>query len=477
MKKTVDTLPLISKIEELTGTFKKDFDLNSFEDSLVKCMYDFLAPIIQESIESLMHEPVFLSLLKVIGGKKCLKLDGFRLVDIHILDGRNVLVSSPYFCNRSKQKPGRKKQKRSKGNNLDCHLGLSRIGIVSHFSGNLASEICKMAILSPSIELAGRLLSERGVIIDEKTIRNVVRDVGQIGLANRGSISIGNNEQIEGGTLIIGADGGRIRERKDKKGRRKKGQKIKSYHTDWKEPVLFTMYLTDSEGIIDKSFTPIYDATMQGKDYTFKLIKSYLESLDCKKISRIVFVGDGAPWIWLRVEELFNDYFQEKPTFQILDYTHAKQALNEILDLLPKKLQKRGKLIDSFRQRLWQGDIEGIGEMIKINFIGKGRVKALNKWKNYFLKNKDRMQYSQFKTKRLPQGSGSVESAIRRVINLRLKSSGSFWKKENAEIYLFLRSQLISGRWNVFFENLINRLDYDEYKANIKTNAYMKWAA
>ncbi len=150
---------------------------------------------------------------------------------------------------------------------------------------------------------------------------------------------------------------------------------------------------------------------------------------------------------------------------------------NEILDLLPKKLQKRGKLINSFRQRLWEGDIEGIGEMIKINFKGKGRVKALNKWRNYFLKNKDRMQYSQFKTKRLPQGSGSVESAIRRVINLRLKSCGSFWKKENAEIYLFLRSQLICGRWNVFFENLINRLDFDEYQANIKSNSYLKWAA
>ena len=477
MKKAVDILPLISKIEELTGTFKKDFDYNSFEDSLVKCMYDFLAPIIQESIESLMHEPVFLSLLKYIGGKKCLKLEGFRLVDIGILDGRNILVSSPYFYKRCKEKHGRKNQKRSKGNNLDCHLGLSQIGIVSHFSGKLAGEICKMAILSPSIDLARRLLSERGTTINEKTLHKVVRDVGQIGLEKRGSISIGTNERIEGGTLVIGTDGGRLRERKNKKGRRKKGQKIGSYHTDWKEPVLLTMYLTDSEGNIDKSFTPIYDATMQDKDYIFSLIKSYLQSLDSKKLSQIVFVGDGAPWIWRRAEKLFNDYFQEKPTYQILDYTHAKQALNEILSLLPKKCQKREKLFDLFRQRLWEGDIEAIGEMIKINFIGQGRKKAFKKWENYFFKNKDRMQYSQFKTMGLPQGSGSVESAIRRVINLRLKSCGSFWKKENAEIYLFLRSQLISGRWNIFFENLINRLDDYDYQADIKSNSYLKWAA
>jgi len=45
------------------------------------------------------------------------------------------------------------------------------------------------------------------------------------------------------------------------------------------------------------------------------------------------------------------------------------------------------------------------------------------------------MQYSQFKKLGLPQGSGAVESAIKRVINLRLKSSGASWKKENAEIY------------------------------------------
>ncbi len=472
MIKTEDTSCLVSKIEELVTIFKKDYDFNKLEASLQKTMYDFLAPLIQESIQSLMIEPLFLSLLKVIGGKRCLKLEGFSLVEIRILDGRNVLVSSPYFFNRVRKKSTKKKQKRSKGNNLDCHLGLSRIGMVSRYSGNLGEKICKMAVLCPSIKVACRVLSDEGIKIDEKTLRKIVRDVGQIGLEGRGSISISDHEQIEGGTLVIGTDGGRIRERIDKKEKKKK-----EGTTGWKEPLLLTMYLTDSEGNIDKSFTPVYDATMQGRDYIFNLIKSYLQSLDCKKLSRIVFVGDGAPWIWTGADELLKGYFQEIPTFQVLDYTHAKQALNEILCLLPKRLQQREKLIELFKGRLWKGDIEGMGEMIKINFSGQKRKQALKKWGNYFLKNKDRMQYSQFKTMGLPQGSGSVESAIRRVINLRLKSCGSFWKKENAEIFLFLRSQLISGRWNVFFKNLLNRLDNPDYQANIKSNSYMKWAA
>jgi hypothetical protein len=60
----------------------------------------------------------------------------------------------------------------------------------------------------------------------------------------------------------------------------------------------------------------------------------------------------------------------------------------------------------------------------------------------------------------LPCGSGCVESAIRRVINLRLKSAGSFWLKQVAEYMLFLRSALLSGRWKIFMTKF-SRREYD----------------
>ena len=71
------------------------------------------------------------------------------------------------------------------------------------------------------------------------------------------------------------------------------------------------------------------------------------------------------------------------------------------------------------------------------------------------------MQYQNFKDSNIPCGSGCVESAIRRVINLRLKSPGIFWKKDMAELFLFLRSQLISGRWLIFMRNVVRRLVKD----------------
>jgi hypothetical protein len=40
------------------------------------------------------------------------------------------------------------------------------------------------------------------------------------------------------------------------------------------------------------------------------------------------------------------------------------------------------------------------------------------------------------------------------VINLRLKAPGSFWTRPMAECFLFLRAQLLSGRWEIVLNNL-----------------------
>ena len=44
-------------------------------------------------------------------------------------------------------------------------------------------------------------------------------------------------------------------------------------------------------------------------------------------------------------------------------------------------------------------------------------------------------------------GSGAIESAIRRVINQRLKGNGIMWLQENAEAMLVLRAAALTDRW------------------------------
>ena len=65
------------------------------------------------------------------------------------------------------------------------------------------------------------------------------------------------------------------------------------------------------------------------------------------------------------------------------------------------------------------------------------------------------MAYDKLKALKLPIGSGGVESAIRRVINLRLKGPCIFWYRENAEAMLMLRAYYKAGRWNML-KNMAN---------------------
>ena len=57
------------------------------------------------------------------------------------------------------------------------------------------------------------------------------------------------------------------------------------------------------------------------------------------------------------------------------------------------------------------------------------------------------MDYGRYRRRGLPSGSGAIESAIRRVINLRLKGNGIIWREENAEAMLVIRANVLCNRW------------------------------
>jgi hypothetical protein len=76
------------------------------------------------------------------------------------------------------------------------------------------------------------------------------------------------------------------------------------------------------------------------------------------------------------------------------------------------------------------------------------RSKTLHEHANYFRKHQHRFSYAWARRRRRPIGSGPMESAVRRVINLRLKGPGIFWHEESANALLLLRSFYKANRWN-----------------------------
>ena len=222
----------------------------------------------------------------------------------------------------------------------------------------------------------------------------------------------------------------------------------------------FVIHTVDPDGTISKKYLPLYDATMGGVDAAFELLEIYLGELNISKAKRVVFCCDGARSYWKRTGPL-AERLGISSHYEVIDYTHAKQNLHEILDKLPKRtpIKEKNKIAEFWKSLLWDGKFRELKkEIVKQITYPKRRKEALNKFKNYFMKNRNRMQYSHFHNLKIPTGSGCVESAIRRVINLRMKSPGIFWKQETSESMLFLRSQLLSGRWSILTHNIFKQI-------------------
>ena len=100
------------------------------------------------------------------------------------------------------------------------------------------------------------------------------------------------------------------------------------------------------------------------------------------------------------------------------------------------------------RKLLKAGKIDKV--ITAINSLYRGRLsKDYRRERNYSARNRNRMAYHTIAEVQLPIGSGAMESAIRRVVNFRLKGAGIYWCHQTAEAMLMLRSYFKSGGWNM----------------------------
>lgn len=419
-------------------------------NSILDLVEAFLIPV----IENLLCDPDFLSQLKVGAGKMGLRLNGYRPSSIRLLTGRSLKIRSPYFSKAISKRRGPKSKKRQNGTGR--HFGFDYLGFIGRCSTMLASSVVQSALLCPSFEIARQTLNSHAINLNVKTIRRITMNLAQEAMPLRGRVSLCDTDRVDAKTILVCIDGGRLRERRSKRGRKSKGQKRQGYHAEWKEPIQFVIRTVDPDGSISKKHLPLYDATMGDIDAAFELLEIYLRELDISKAKRVVFCCDGARSYWKRTGPL-AERLGISSHYEVIDYTHAKQNLHEIIDKLPKRtpIKEKMRIADCWKSLLWDRKFSDLRkEIVKQITYPKKRKEALAKFKNYFMKNRNRMQYSHFRNLRIPTGSGCVESAIRRVINLRMKSPGIFWKPETSEPMLFLRSQLLSGRWNALTDNI-----------------------
>ena len=90
------------------------------------------------------------------------------------------------------------------------------------------------------------------------------------------------------------------------------------------------------------------------------------------------------------------------------------------------------------------------------------RGKTWRRERGYLLRNASagRLNYGLAKAHQLPNGSGIIESTVRRVLNLRMKGASIFWTQDNAEAMILLRAYYKAGYWKVL-ENKAFEHPYD----------------
>ena len=172
----------------------------------------------------------------------------------------------------------------------------------------------------------------------------------------------------------------------------------------------------------------------------------------CGKL--IVFLGDGAAWIWNRTGDLANER-----SVLILDFYHACEHLSGLCKVLyGEETKEFWQHFKRWKDLFLKGKVQKVIDRLKkimSSTRSQSTLKSLLGEIKYFGDNKDKMRYEKYRKMKLPIGSGTVESACKNVIGGRLKGGGMTWSPSGADGMLQIRSSVESGRYYSDFKNTL----------------------
>ena len=395
-----------------------------------------------------------------------------------------VLTVCCWYCAPRRKKDGAGRRGRER---IGLYPEWAALGIREGASPGAQSEAARLVVLMPSMEAGRAELERRGCDLDVKTVRRLTLELGAQALSarkedleawRRGELVAG--KEFAGKRIAVAIDGGRTRTReakKEKKGKRKtsrksskkrrrRGQKQggvpkrkrRAYNTPWREPKVLVIYVLNEHGGIDGSSLRLVDATLQGPDHLMELAAFHLHRLGAVHARKVVFLADGTDWIWDRVPKVVKLVGLEKRRcYHALDVCHALNHIAVALEACTEKTPKDRKAqLSRLGRKLKHGRLDEVTAYLEKLKLGRrsAAIEVIAAELAYLEKRRLLMRYDELVRKTLPIGSGAVESAIRRIINLRVKGAGMFWTPENAEAVIYLRAQALTDRWDEMLERV-----------------------
>ena len=161
-------------------------------------------------------------------------------------------------------------------------------------------------------------------------------------------------------------------------------------------------------------------------------------SVFADRVQELVFVCDGATWIW----KLVSHYYPS--AIQIVDWYHAEERLERIAEEAFSDLGERQPWLKKITEAFWNGNVEFVIEAC--HTISK-KSSLAKQALTYFSNHMERMRYAQFRTAGYLIGSGVIESGCKQIVSRRLKLPGAQWNLDGAILTAKARCAWLSGRW------------------------------
>lgn len=381
-----------------------------------------------------------------------------RTLQVRLLCGLVLWLTTAYCAPRRTPTTGGSEQL------TGLYPELAAFGFGKGCSPALQYKVARIVALSPSIEVARQELRREGIVLDKKTVRRMAEQLGQQLLELRrrelfacreGWLPAGND--FAGRRVAVQIDGGRVRLRENKPqkkhGKKKKGSRGK-FDTPWREPKALIIFEFNEQGkMVKKDRQPLIDGTLLGPDHLAELVAFHLHRLGAAQAEMVVFISDGARWIWDRLEWIEKRAGLDRTkTLHVLDFCHAAHHIGLALSHLGYTATVRRKRYIELRRLMYGSRYDEV--VSKLTERAKQQQLGENSevWKEIrYLErhgSEGHLRYATFRRRGVPCGSGAIESTIRRVINLRLKSNAIYWLGENAEGMFAIRALLLCDRWD-----------------------------
>jgi hypothetical protein len=152
----------------------------------------------------------------------------------------------------------------------------------------------------------------------------------------------------------------------------------------------------------------------------------------------LIFLGDGAVWIWNLVDLYYPN------AVQIIDWYHAEEYLEGVARAAFTVSSERTLWLEATTQMLWDGRVEDV--IIACQSLAQSCSEA-HKAVTYFNNNIERMRYDQFRAAGYMIGSGTVESGCKQNVSHRLKLPGAQWIVSGAIQTAKARAAWLSDQW------------------------------